>query len=404
MNSTAGPKKNSIVLPSVTGFCLFVIALGINRYSLAPMIPFLVHYHWLTTPQAGYVGSGNFLSYFFSAYLGQHIAHRFKRKNTLLFCLISSILVTFLSAFNLGYAWQWIWRFGAGFISGVMVIITPSTILYAVPYRKSAIVSGLAFADVGMGVIIVSVLLSVFDQWHGMSGIWLGLTFITILLSALAYVGLRNHQQSSTQSPPKPKPLTRSQLQTLWLIAAGYALYTFGVTPSQLFLSDFAYQQLHASLHVSSTLFSLFGVGCILGALLAGSMHKKLSNYWSLLLTTGIGIIALLLIIVAHAINTVYLSAVLTGFYIMAIIVLTSLFISDYTSIEQHPRYWSYLTLGAAGSQFFGGYIFSYLLSLHISYRQIFTIGLYCLIVSGICYALTAFKFQAGTNAKANSK
>ncbi len=371
----------------VAGLCLFIVAMGINRYAFTPIMPFLVHYQWANTPQAGYIGAANFFGYFVSVCFSQKIAQHCSRKNILLFSLVGSVAAVLLCSLNWGYAWQISWRFVAGFLSGMLMIFAPAVILDGIPYHKKALVSSIAFTGVGIGTIIVSVIVGLFNQWGGMTGIWLGLAGLTFVLSLIARYGLT---QSTEQCQSKKAPavaLGRDQRGTFMFIMAGYALYTFGVTPSQLFLSDYAHQVVHVNLHISSTLFSLFGVGCLFGSLLSGWLHQRLGNYLAVLFSSGVGIISCLLILFVHSLVIISVSAVLTGFYVMTLIVLTSLFVSEMVDMQYHPRYWSYLTLAAAGMQFLGSYFFSYMLSVQPSYIAIFKFGLYGLVASFLCYA-----------------
>nr|WP_257721303.1 MFS transporter [Piscirickettsia salmonis] len=168
----------------------------------------------------------------------------------------------------------------------------------------------------------------------------------------------------------------------------GYACYGFGLTPSLLFLPVYAHKALGVSLEWSSILFSLLGVGCIVGSLTGDWMDHNFGNYSAVIVTTLLGVISLILIIFTHSLIFLAISAFLAGFYLVALVVLMSLFIDYLVGMENHAKYWSYMTLAYAISQFLAGYVFSYVLSLHVTYINIFWIGLIILLISLLCYLI----------------
>ena len=173
-------KTSSVLYACIAGSCLFAIAMGVNRFSYAPIIPFLVNNHWLNNPQAGYVGSANFLGYFLGAYAAHKLTHFVSIHKIMLGVLVISVLASVLCVFNFGYIWLGLWRLVVGFVAGVIMVLTPTVILSNVTDQQKGLISGIMFAGIGIGIAVISLLVPLFSAWGGVVGIWVGLVLMTV--------------------------------------------------------------------------------------------------------------------------------------------------------------------------------------------------------------------------------
>ncbi|WP_298773352.1 YbfB/YjiJ family MFS transporter [uncultured Shewanella sp.] len=368
------------------GFCLFLLALGINRFAYTPVIPFLINEHWLTNAQAGYIGSANFLGYFLGALIAPRLNIRFNTSNLMLGLTVLSLIAATLCIVKLGFWWLTTWRLILGFNGGAIMILAPSLILSHLPDNHKAIVSGFIFAGIGTGTAVSSISIPYFYSQNNVFGIWAGLAGITLILVLLTWAKCRHATSQTPIQQRQSIQLSAVQRKTFAIALIGYGLYGIGLTPSLLFLSDYAHRSLHMSLHTSSELFALLGLGAAVGAILAGILHHKFGNYWAIIITALIGIISLIFIAWFPSLLFVAISAFLSGFYLIALVTLMSLFIGHLVSMQHHAKYWSYMTLLYGGSQFIASYAFSYGLNFNLSYNTMFKIGTLALILSLLCY------------------
>ncbi|WP_299494129.1 YbfB/YjiJ family MFS transporter [uncultured Shewanella sp.] len=368
------------------GFCLFLMALGINRFSYTPVIPFLINEHWLTSSQAGYIGGANFLGYFLGALFAPKLNTLFHTSHVMLSLLLISFLSAVLCIFELGFWWLTLWRLLLGFSGGAIMILAPSLILSHLPDHHKALVSGIIFAGIGIGTALSSLMIPWFYTWNNVIGIWIGLALITLILVVFTWLKCAKATPQKSTIQAQPIKLNALQKKTFVIALIGYGLYGVGLTPSLLFLSDFAHRTLHMSLHTSSTLFALLGLGAAVGSIFAGILHHKLGHYWAIMITALIGIISLILIAWFPSLTFVAISAFLSGFYLIALVTLMSLFIGHLVTMQHHAKYWSYMTLLYGGSQFVASYAFSYGLNFNLSYISMFKIGALALTLSLLCY------------------
>ncbi|MCL1127499.1 YbfB/YjiJ family MFS transporter [Shewanella surugensis] len=369
-----------------SGFCLLLLALGINRFAYTPAIPFLINEHWLSNVQAGYVGSANFLGYFLGALTAHKLNQLFKTSHLMLSLLTISLVAAALCTFEFGYWWLTIWRLVLGINGGAIMILAPSLILTHLPDSQKAMISGIIFAGIGVGTALSSISIPLFFSVGNVTGIWIGLVLITLVLVLLTWQKCANAPSYRPTKQVQKINLTHSQKRTFTIALIGYGLYGVGLTPSLLFLSDYAHRTLHMSLQYSSTLFAILGLGAAVGAISAGILHHKLGNFLGVIITGIIGIISLFLIAWFPSLIFVAISAFLSGFYLIALVTLMSLFIGHLVSMQHHAKYWAYMTLLYGASQFIASYAFSYGLSVNLSYVTMFKIGALALTLSLLCY------------------
>lgn len=372
----------------LAGLSIFIIAIGINRFAYGPIIPFLINDHWLSTHEAGYIGSANYLGYLFGAFGANWLSRKMSIRSLLLWVLFVSLIASALSALNYGASWLGSMRFIVGIIGGILMVIAPSVILQNISESKKAVVSGVMFAGIGIGIIVASLSISYFHDFGDSTEIWIGMALMTLVLIAISL-------PKCLHADPKPHPkrektsLMNTQRMPFFIACLGYGLYSIGLTPSLLFLSDYAHRDLGISTDTSAVLFSLVGLGAVIGSVGASWLKNRIGAYWTLLLTSLTGLISLLLIVFGMTHLTVFISAFLAGFYLIGIVALMSLFTGELVGMGKHPQYWSIMTLVYALCQFGSSYVFSFIMHHGVSYHNIFIIGTLIVAASFIVYAFS---------------
>lgn len=381
-------KKKELWLRCLTGFCIYAIAIGINRFSYSPAIPYLVNAHWLTLAKAGYVATANFLGYFLGAYITLKLVKLAKEHHIILISLLISVVSAFLCVINFGFVWLSVWRLLAGVMAGILMVVTPSMLLSSVSDHQKVIMSGIIFSGIGFGIAATSWLIPWFNHLGDVTGIWLGFAIFVLVLALTSFWAFSKLPKIAFKPaellPPK---MNAAQRKNFTLIAVGYALYGFGLVPNLVFLTDYAHRVLHASTAISSNLYALLGIGCAAGALVGGWLHRQCGSYKAVMIASIMGILSSLVVVLLPNLFAVVLSDFLSGFYLISMVVLSSSLVHHFFGMQQHKRYWAYLTLLYAFSQFLGGYVFSLLLSIHIHYLHLFWLGLIMIAGSAISYA-----------------
>lgn len=364
-------KSSSFWYPSIVGLICMMFGLALCRFSYTPMIPFLINQDWLTAAQANYVGSYNFIGYFIGAVLA-FTASRFINRSVLVrYSLAIAVLSLAFSAWMLGYWWLAWWRLLAGIIGAFIVILSPAFVLHFVDNAKRHVASGVVFTGAGFGIIISSLVTPSLASL-GLSYMWIVFAVFALVCTIIAWSMFRRTVVvEATNAQDAHEGHNRNKV-ILSLLAFSYFVCGIGVVPHTLFLSHYLHQDLQVSLANSGLLFSLFGVGCLLGSFLGGVLSARFGVYATLCAGYVIGIVAILMVVLTHSTSWVLVSSVLIGIYLFATVNLTSLRVGEVVPMHHHPKYWGRITLCFALGQACGGYGMSAMVASGLSYIAMF--------------------------------
>ena len=334
----------------------------------------MVDGHWVTKPGAGYLGGFNCVGYLMGClsalFLPRYLGIRFLIRSS----LILAVLGQAMCAWDLGFAWLAFGRFVTGFAGASIVIHTPTLVLKHVPARWTKIVSGLIFAGAGSTIVFVCLMLPSFLKISITAG-WLFEAGLTLVAGVIAWPIVNSASTAQDQRESTIPEMKHDARVALFLLGATYFLASISITPHTLFLTDYLYEQFGVSIEKSSQLFSLVGVGSLVGALTSGLFAKWLGTPLTLLINYLLGSIAILMVVITSSVNIITVSAFLIGFFLMCCVPLTSIRCGEISGSARHPRDWGVLTLLFGAGLAVGSYGMSGLLSLGLSYYQLFLVA-----------------------------
>ncbi|MCP4814411.1 MAG: YbfB/YjiJ family MFS transporter [Planctomycetaceae bacterium] len=366
--------KHHPVYATLAGFCLIGIGLCLCRYAYTPLIPSMVDGDWVTKPGAGYLGGFNCMGYLLGCvsalFLPRHVGIRFLLRISLVLAVVGQAMC----AWDLGFAWLALGRFVTGFAGASIVIHTPTLVLQHVPERWTKIVSGLVFAGAGSTIVLVCLILPIFLRISISAG-WLFEAGLTLVAGVIAWPIIRSASTAQDQRKSTIPKLNHDSKVALLLLGTAYFLASISITPHTLFLTNYLHEQFGASIEMSSQLFSLVGVGSLVGALTSGLFAKLFGTPLTLLVNYLVGSISVFMVLITTSVNVITVSAFMIGFFLMCCVPLTSIRSGEISGSVRHARDWGVLTLLFGSGLAVGSYGMSGLLSLGLNYYQLFVIA-----------------------------
>ena len=367
-------KKHPIYAP-LAGFCMIAIGLCLCRYAYTPLIPSLVDHGWVTKAGAGYLSGFNCLGYLLGCVAALFLPARVGVKHLLQWSLAFAVVGQVMSAWNLGFAYLAFARALTGMAGASLVILTPSLVLPHVTEGWKKVVSGICFTGAGAAIVVVSLVLPSFTKLSVTAG-WLFEAGLTLSMAILAWPLASSAPGVSAESgsvsmPPRAEGMALS----LALLGIAYFLAAIGITPHMLFLTDYLYRDLGVGVAESSQLFSLVGIGSLVGALSSGIIARLIGTKSSLILNYLLGTAAVAVVLLTVSVTLITISAFAMGFFLFCCVTLSSIGTGEISGLERHPRDWGVLTLGFGAGLAVGSYGLSGLLSLGASYYRLFVIA-----------------------------
>ena len=360
------------VWPVLAGICAMLVGLGLGRFAYTPLIPPLVTDGWFTGADAAYLGAANLAGYMVGALVG----HRFTGRLELpvLRGMMLLIALSFAAcAAPLSFTWFFGWRFAAGVAGAIIMVLTAPRVLTAVPHHRLGLAGGLIFAGVGLGIAASGTLVPALIGL-GLEAAWLALAGLAALLTAVSWQLWPRLAPAST-APAAPARFDRRRL----CLILAYGLVAAALVPHMVFLVDYVARGLGRGLEVGAIFWVLFGVGAVLGPVVAGRIADAVGFPAAMraglaILAASIAWLALTGDTAALVVTALYVGAAVPGFTSLALGRLRALLPPE-TPPAQVRATWGRATLSFAVMQAAAGYACSALFDLTGDYTILFATG-----------------------------
>ena len=373
----------------LTGLTATFVGVGVARFAYTPLLPALIEQGWFSASQAAYLGAANLLGYLIGALLAHTLSERFAVRHVVVLSFAAVTLSFLFCASPASFQWFFLWRLVSGIAGAILMVVGPSVAIAATPLARRASVGTLMFTGIGLGALLSALVMPLLLEWS-LTATWLVLA--ALALAASVY-GSRCLQQlpSPASDALSASASTGGKLAGLPLIAAvviaAYALDAFGFVPHTLFWVDYLAREQGQGTSAASIQWARFGLGALLGPLLARGLSQWLGCQTSLSLAYLIKALAVALPLLSVALVSRSVSSFLVGAMVPATVALTSGRLAELVGPQAHKRLWGYATATFALAQASAGYSMSALANLWGSYTPLFAIG--ALTLAGGCLLVT---------------
>ena len=378
---------------TISGFCLFAISICLARFAYGPLVPSLIDMHWVTKAEAGYLGAFNGLGYI----VGCVVALWLPRITGIRLLMRTSLLLAVIGLgmcfWNFGFIWLAVGRSLAGFAAAALMVHTTALVVRSVSAKAKSMCLGFAVSGGGIAIVVISLVLPFFIV-KGPSGGWFVEAAITFFIAAVAwrFVSMAPHEREP--SPDSIKPLTPRRRRLVLLITAAYTLMSVAVVPHTLFLADYMHRDLGLSVGDSSSLFSILGVGCAVGAIYVGPLTRLVNTRWGLSINYMMATAAIAMVLLFDSVIVVAGSAFLIGVSLFGVVALSSIRTLEIVGLSRHAHFWGGMALGFGAGMAGGSYAMSALLSRGFHYIDLFQIAQVTVICAMVILLFARWRYR----------
>ncbi len=364
-------------LPALAvGFAATLIGVGLARFAYTPLVPAVIEAEWFPPAQAAYLGAANLLGYLLGAITANHLASRAGAHKVIWIAAMVAILSFLCSAQSAPFAWFFGWRLAAGIAGGVLMVVGPSLALSVTPVERRPRVAGLIFTGIGVGALLSATLIPWLLQ-VSLAWTWLHLGALCLVAGLASQWGLRHMERpplaQETGSPTGPK--TGLPMAVIVLVIAAYSMDAIGFVPHTVFWVDFIAREAALGQTLAAQQWALFGLGAILGPLVAGLAAQWLGWATSLLLAFLTKGVAVALPLLSVSPFSLAISSFVVGALVPGIVTLTSGRLSELVGPQAHRRYWGIATTSFAAAQAAAGLGMSAYYDAQGHYMPLFLLG-----------------------------
>lgn len=389
---------------SLAGLCATLVGNGLGRFAFVALMPALIQAGWFSKAQASTLGVATLVGYVLGAAMAHSLASRWSSARLLRWSmLVCSLSFVACAVEGAGMTWGLMWRTAAGACGAILMVLPAPLIL---PRHDAAIrvrASGVVFSGIGLGAamsgLLVPLLVAGFGSAavvrasgpqaapHGVTSAWLGLGVVCLALTALAWRAWPA-ETAVTPEPIETVKLPEGIRLTIALVLLAHGLNAVGYLAHTLFLPDYAVRELGMPLAEGGFLWSMFGLGAVIGPMLAGALGDAFGLKRCLLAGFALKAFSALLPVWGGAPATLLVSAVLMGICTPGIVVMVSAYTLERVGPLHHRRVWGLATSGFAVAQAAGGALMALAATRLDSYQPLFCASAVALVGSVTCIAL----------------
>jgi len=372
MNPSAAAtcREASSLQATLAGLCAVLVGIGLARFAYTPLIPALIDAGWFTAAQAAYLGAANLAGYLAGALLARPLAGARSTAGVLRATMLLASATFFASAAPLPFAWFFVWRFASGFAGGVLMVLAAPSVLPHVPPARRGLAGGVIFTGVGLGIAASGTLIPLLLELD-LVATWCGLGALALLLTGLAWPGWPRDRMP----PVAAQAVVVRSGRALRALYLEYGLNAFGLVPHMVFLVVFVAHGLGAGLAAGAGYWVLFGVGAVLGPLLAGQLADRIGFARALRLAFAIQAVAVALAVLPAGTPGLVVSSLVTGAFVPGVVPLVLGRVHELAPPEQTGAAWSVATIAFAAGQAVGAYGLSWLFVGTGDYLLLFGLG-----------------------------
>jgi MFS family permease len=362
---------------SLAGLSATLVGNGVGRFAFIALMPAVIDAAWFTKAQASHLSVATLLGYIAGAWVSDRLARQWTAPTLIRWCMLLTAISFYASAFaDAPLWWYYAWRLLAGACGAVLMVLPAPVVLprhdAAVRARASAVVfsgvglgaalSGLIVPALvaGIGVTLVYGGASLPLVFHGVTGAWLGLGTVCLILTIVSW--RRWPADDAVAATPASiaaaagEAAAPAHALAVRLIVAAHALNAVGYLAHTMFLVDYVVHEVGASLAAGGFYWSMFGLGAAVGPLLTGPLADRFGTKRCLAVGFAAKSLAAVLPVFSSRPSMLLVSALLMGVCTPGLLALVSAYTLETVGAEDYRPAWGQATFGFSVAQGVGGF------------------------------------------------
>ncbi|MFZ3128135.1 MAG: YbfB/YjiJ family MFS transporter [Rhodoferax sp.] len=269
----------------VAGMVSLAVAMGIGRFAFTPLLPMMLADGTVNLAGASWLASANYLGYLVGAllctlqpWIWRRLGNPPPPQGTVL--VRGGLVATVLLTLGMVLHWPAIWpilRFAAGVASALVFVYTSGWCLAQLARLNLPTMGALIYTGPGAGIVLSGLAASgmVALHWSAYTG-WLIFGVLAAILTAAVWGTFRTGAPAAPTATAAtgalPHPGATGPGTEMALLTVAYGLAGFGYIITATFLPVIARQAIPGSPWLDM-FWPLFGLGVVLGALVASRIH-----------------------------------------------------------------------------------------------------------------------------------
>lgn len=367
----------------IASFLVILACLGFGRFALGMVLPNMQESLMLSTTQAGFIGTANFIGYFIGIFFANSLyskfsTHRLIRTTIILqaLCMISMTLSNNYLLISSAYALS-------GFFAAISNISIMAYMANVIPKELRGKALGIVVSGSGLAIILSGQIVPLIEglvthmPWQTS---WIIFSAALIFVAFLSQPGIKKHAKHDM---PQTKVKTKEYitLNSFWKIGTLYMVFGFTYSIYVTFFVSAVINKYEVSTALSGNFWALLGFMSIFSGFIFGFIADKVGAYKSLFFVYMLQTIAHLILAIDVASYAIWISALVFGISVWSIPSLITLLSSIHFDVKRTAQVLSLVTMLFAICQAVGPVVAGYIFDTTNSFNFVFL----------LCASLTLF-------------
>ncbi len=305
--------KASPIQIALAGFLALAAAMGIGRFALTPILPFMIEGIPLSAADAGLVASANYIGYLIGALGASALPSASGGRGWFLL----GLALTVLTAAGMGLSGSFIFlaadRFIAGIASALVLVFSATLILEPLARAGRPELTAVQFGGVGFGIILSAIIVGVLGSFHADWRAMWAASGALALVASLAIWRIVPAQSPEVHSETAQIPAANGGNRTaLTRLTLAYGLFGFGYIVTGTFLTTILRASADLN-HLEAPVWAAVGLAAGVSLWFWGKVAAKIGNARAFAIACVVEGAGVLLTVLSSAPLAFFVTALLFG-------------------------------------------------------------------------------------------
>ncbi|AXH13555.1 YbfB/YjiJ family MFS transporter [Halarcobacter bivalviorum] len=368
----------------IASFLVILACLGFGRFSFGMVLPNLQESLNISTTQAGFIGTSNFIGYFVGIFFANYLYRKFSTHRLVFTTILLQAFSMFLMILTTNYILVSFFYSFSGFFSAISNIAIMAYISNVIPKNVRGKALGIIVSASGLAIVLSGQIVPFTQKlvkdvpWESA---WLVFCLILVLVSFFSQPGIKkhaNHTISDINFKTKEFLFTSS----FWKIAFVYMVFGFSYSIYVTFFVSAVIEKYDFSTQISGNFWTLLGFMSIFSGILFGTIADKIGAYKTLIFVYLLQTIAHATLAFSLPSYSIWLSAIFFGISVWSIPSLVTLLCSIEFDKKMTAKVFSFVTILFAILQAFGPFIAGLIHDISKDYSDVFMITSFLTLIT----------------------
>jgi len=377
----------------IAAILIIFASIGLGRFSYGMILPDLQSSLAISTTQAGFIGTANFIGYLIAIFFVSSFYKKYSSNLLISISLFLQALSMFMMTLFSNYLIISFFYSFSGFFAAISNVSIMIYIAHIIPSHMKGKALGIVVTGIGFSIIFSGFMVPLIESFISNEAwkiSWILFGVLVFCIALFVKIGLPN---DTSKQAHHAKPKTSKELfQSLkfYKIALLYLLFGITYVVYVTFFVTASIEKYQISTHEAGYFWSVLGTMSLLSGPCFGYLSDKIGTYKTfIIIYIFLSISYVLIALNLHA-SILWVSAVLFGLSAWAVPSLITVLSTQEFSIENTAKVFSLATLVFSAGQIIGPLGAGYLYDIYNSFSNVFIL---CALLTSIA-AIIALVFS----------